>query len=43
MVRAGISNDDLRRALDGWAGHVLQLAESSRTLWHGTGAFAQRR
>ncbi len=43
MVHAGISNDDLRRALDGWAGHVLQLAESSRTLWHGTGAFAQRR
>ena len=43
VVRAGVTNEDLRRALDAWAGQVLQLAEASRTLWHGAGAPVQRR
>lgn len=38
VVRAAVTAEDLRRALDGWADHVLRLAEAGRTLWHGSAA-----
>lgn len=36
MVQSAVTPADLRRALEAWGRHVQQLAESGRTLWHGS-------